>query len=207
MPRIELEDERGRYEAVIPEEPDTRKLRILRDWLDLGIRDYEPTSDRCDECENEEGGAMRYRKKPLEIEAWRYGEEATPEWGHVAFESGVLRLTPDGEAKVRTLEGSMTARKGDYIVKGIKGELYPVKPDIFDAPVGRLEDVGLHGSVDAQKDWRAAVTEANDLLNDVIGLEAAGDMEVPEYPFARILCAADELGSVEDWMTTETDDE
>lgn len=197
MPRMELEDERGRYEAVIPEEPDTRKLRILRDWLDLGIRDYEPTSDRCDECENEEG-AMRYRKKPLEIEAWRYGEEATPEWGHVAFESGVLRLTPDGEAKVRTLEGSMTARKGDYIVKGIKGELYPVKPDIFEA---------TYGSVDAQKDWRAAVTEANDLLNDVIGLEAAGDMEVPEYPFARILCAADELGSVEDWMTTETDDE
>ena len=177
MPRMELEDERGRYEAVIPEEPDTRKLRILRDWLDLGIRGYEPTSDRCDECEN---------------------EEATPEWGHVAFESGVLRLTPDGEAKVRTLEGSMTARKGDYIVKGIKGELCPVKPDIFEA---------TYGSVDAQKDWRAAVTEANDLLNDVIGLEAAGDMEVPEYPFARILCAADELGSVEDWMATETDDE
>lgn len=141
---------------------------------------------------------MRHRKKPLEIEAWRYGEEATPEWGHVAFESGVLRLTPNGEAKVRTLEGSMTARKGDYIVKGIKGELYPVKPDIFEA---------TYESVDAQKDWRAAVTEANDLLNDVIGLEAAGDMEVPEYPFARILCAADELGSVEDWMTTETDDE
>ena len=92
----------------------------------------------------------------------------------------------------------MTARKGDYIVKGVKGELYPVKPDIFEA---------TYGSVDAQKDWRAAVTEANDLLNDVIGLEAAGDMEVPEHPFARILCAADELGSVEDWMTTETDDE
>lgn len=177
MPSMKLKDEKGRYEVVIPEEPDTRKLRILRDWLDLGIRDYE---------------------RPLEIEAWRYGEEATPEWGHVAFESGVLRLTPDGEAKVRTLEGSMTARKGDYIVKGIKGELYPVKPDIFEA---------TYGSVDAQKDWRAAVAEANDLLNDVIGLEAAGDMEVPEYPFARILCAADELGSVEDWMITETDDE
>lgn len=199
MPRMELEDERGRYEAVIPEEPDTRKLRILRDWLDLGIRDYELRADeRQMRRVRKRGGAMRYRKKSLEIEAWRYGEEATPEWGHVAFESGVLRLTPDGEAKVRTLEGSMTARKGDYIVKGIKGELYPVKPDIFEA---------TYGSVDAQKDWRAAVTEANDLLNDVIGLEAAGDMEVPEYPFARILCAADELGSVEDWMTTETDDE
>lgn len=197
MPRIELEDERGRYEAVIPEEPDTRKLRILRDWLDLGIRDYEPTSDRCDECENEEGRLGTGRSR------WRSRRGATARrrprsGGHVAFESGVLRLTPDGEAKVRTLEGSMTARKGDYIVKGIKGELYPVKPDIFEA---------TYGSVDAQKDWRAAVTEANDLLNDVIGLEAAGDMEVPEYPFARILCAADELGSVEDWMTTETDDE
>lgn len=197
MPRMELEDERGRYEAVIPEEPDTRKLRILRDWLDLGIRDYEPTSDRCDECENEEGRWGTGRS------SWRSRRGATARrrprsGGHVAFESGVLRLTPDGEAKVRTLEGSMTARKGDYIVKGIKGELYPVKPDIFEA---------TYGSVDAQKDWRAAVTEANDLLNDVIGLEAAGDMEVPEYPFARILCAADELGSVEDWMITETDDE
>ena len=55
MPRIELEGERGRYEAVVPEEPDARKPRILRDWLGLGIRDHEPTSDRCDECENEEG--------------------------------------------------------------------------------------------------------------------------------------------------------
>ena len=55
MPRIELEDERGRYEAVIPEEPDTRKLRILRDRLDLGIGGWEPTSDGCDERENEEG--------------------------------------------------------------------------------------------------------------------------------------------------------
>lgn len=48
---------------------------------------------------------MRHRKKPLEIEARRYGEEAAPERGHVAFESGVLRLAPNGEAKARTLEG------------------------------------------------------------------------------------------------------
>lgn len=55
MPSMKLEDEKGRYEAVIPEEPDTRKLRILRDWLDLGIRDYEPPSDGCDDREKEEG--------------------------------------------------------------------------------------------------------------------------------------------------------
>lgn len=55
MPRTELEDERGRYEAVVPEGPDARKPRILRDWLDSGIRGCEPTSDGCDERGNEEG--------------------------------------------------------------------------------------------------------------------------------------------------------
>lgn len=55
MPSMKLKDEKGRYEVVIPEEPDTRKLRILRDWLDLGIRDYEPPSDGCDDREKEEG--------------------------------------------------------------------------------------------------------------------------------------------------------
>lgn len=92
----------------------------------------------------------------------------------------------------------MTARKGGCIVKGVKGELRPVKPDIFEA---------AYGSVDAQKDRRAAVAEANGLLNDAIGSEAAGDMEAPERPFARILRAADELGGVEDRTTAETDDE
>jgi hypothetical protein len=33
---------------------------------------------------------------------------------------------------IETLEGNMTADKGDYIIKGIKGEFYPCKPDIFE---------------------------------------------------------------------------
>ena len=49
---------------------------------------------------------MRYRKKPLEIEAWRYGEEATPEWGHVAFESGVLRLTRTARRRCARSKGA-----------------------------------------------------------------------------------------------------
>lgn len=36
------------------------------------------------------------------------------------------------EMKIETLEGTMTASPGDWIVKGIKGEIYPVKPDIFE---------------------------------------------------------------------------
>ncbi|WP_425452782.1 hypothetical protein [Ammoniphilus oxalaticus] len=38
-----------------------------------------------------------------------------------------------GETYIRTLEGDMRVNKGDYIIKGIQGEFYPCKPDIFKA--------------------------------------------------------------------------
>lgn len=37
----------------------------------------------------------------------------------------------DKEVKVKTLEGTMLGKKGDYLIEGINGELYPCKPDIF----------------------------------------------------------------------------
>lgn len=39
----------------------------------------------------------------------------------------------DGTLTIRTLEGDMTANKGDWIIKGVQGEFYPCKPDIFAA--------------------------------------------------------------------------
>lgn len=38
-----------------------------------------------------------------------------------------------GTLEIRTLEGTMTASEGDWIIRGVKGELYPCKPDIFEA--------------------------------------------------------------------------
>lgn len=38
----------------------------------------------------------------------------------------------DEEVEIETLEGVMKANKGDWIIKGVKGELYPCKPDVFD---------------------------------------------------------------------------
>ena len=52
----------------------------------------------------------RYRKKPVIVEAYQTPEEKT----------------------IKTLEGTMKANKGDYIITGVKGEQYPCKPDIFD---------------------------------------------------------------------------
>lgn len=70
---------------------------------------------------------MKYRKKPVEIEAfpWTPGCDI-PEWAR-------NRLT-EHEACVRigTLEGLMTALPGDFIIRGVEGEVYSCKPDIFE---------------------------------------------------------------------------
>ena len=77
---------------------------------------------------------MKYRKKPIVIEAiqWlgnNFGEivYAFPEC------SGSWLIYNDDELIINTLEGNMIASIGDYIIKGIKGEFYPCKPDIFEA--------------------------------------------------------------------------
>jgi hypothetical protein len=76
---------------------------------------------------------MKYRKKPVVIEAWRWNGKVTdgpmPDWlVSVALSTGDLcRLI------LPTLEGDLTASPGDWIIRGIKGEVYPCKPDIFEA--------------------------------------------------------------------------
>lgn len=72
---------------------------------------------------------MKYRKKPVIIEAIQ--------WNGNNFEEIMEFIDSDfvhfnSELIINTLEGNMTASKGDYIIKGIKGEFYPCKPDIFE---------------------------------------------------------------------------
>lgn len=77
---------------------------------------------------------MRYRKLPVEIEAWQLNElnwKTIIEWLReykVDFE-----YQPDFKISIITLEGAMLAEDGDWIIKGVKGEFYPCKPDIFEA--------------------------------------------------------------------------
>jgi hypothetical protein len=80
----------------------------------------------------------RFRKKPVVIEAFRvaagiHDAEAMPEWGLEAVKTGVLsaHLHQRESFAIKTLEGTMIANPGDWIIRGVKGELYPCKPDIF----------------------------------------------------------------------------
>lgn len=76
----------------------------------------------------------QYRKKPVVIEAEQYllGEVIRAKWLFDAMESGIVFSDADG-LKIKTLEGVMSASVGDWIIKGVKGEFYPCKPDIFAA--------------------------------------------------------------------------
>lgn len=73
---------------------------------------------------------MRYRKKPVTVEAFRLGYEAFPRWAENAFLDGTLKIDDD-HVIVKTLEGFVNAKMGVFIIKGVDGELYPCQADIF----------------------------------------------------------------------------
>ena len=72
---------------------------------------------------------MRFRRKAnADIEAWQNALDgsAMPDWVLDA-----MVVTDDGALVIRTLEGDMKASLNDWIVRGVTGEVYPCKPDIF----------------------------------------------------------------------------
>lgn len=73
----------------------------------------------------------KYRKKPIIIEAVQYdGSEKSFEEINTFTDYSIEN--PEGDTLyIPTLEGNMLISKGDWIIKGVKGEFYPCKPDIF----------------------------------------------------------------------------
>ena len=88
----------------------------------------------------------KYRKKPVVIEAFRMGIDDRPDWfqDKVSETEIVTYCVPEHEGsddpfkfsrtycEIKTLEGTMRGDYGDYIIKGVQGEIYPCKPDIFE---------------------------------------------------------------------------
>ncbi|UWD48764.1 hypothetical protein NYR90_00155 [Clostridioides difficile] len=82
----------------------------------------------------------KFKKRPVEVEAFRLGYDIEPEWfignsrvcnfkwinGHVSCD-------------LETLEGTVRANKGDYIIQGVKGEIYPRRADIFEMTYQKVE--------------------------------------------------------------------
>ena len=80
---------------------------------------------------------MIYRKKPVVVEAFKFGIDYIPDWFMDKVTTNEIILHDSSIADIcnvdiNTLEGVMHASYGDYIIKGVNGEIYPCKPDIFE---------------------------------------------------------------------------
>lgn len=97
---------------------------------------------------------QRFRKKPVEIDAMQYDgtvARATEiiDWALSAGGTITYHCPDDGTCDrdshvlaVRTLEGTMTALPGDWIIRGVQGEFYPCKPDIFAETYSFVDETG-----------------------------------------------------------------
>lgn len=85
---------------------------------------------------------MRYRKKPVVVEAIQFqGDGKNTEKVLDFIGEGVAVLSPCGcSLRIDTLEGRMIALPGHWIIRGVAGEIYPCKPEIFAATYEPAED-------------------------------------------------------------------
>lgn len=88
---------------------------------------------------------MKYRKKPVIIEAIQFEDNSDRIIEIHEFMGGdTIRVNYEDKdnpyLKIETLEGIMKASVGDYIIKGVNGEFYPCKPDIFERTYERVID-------------------------------------------------------------------
>ena len=143
---------------------------VVSSW---GMQELEPrymyVNDIVTDCEayalqeiNRKAMSKQYQKLPIVIEAFQLTEDQLqnlgpfPDWAlpHLHTIGGKAIQGMDHIIYVNTLEGRMYANVGDYIIRGVKGEVYPCKPDIFKASydeydkgiaerVGRSENVLL----------------------------------------------------------------
>lgn len=92
---------------------------------------------------------MKYRKKPVVVDAFQLGKDPMPDWFADAITGNRVILhgsssgfyhEKDTNADIRTLEGGMHANYGDYIIRGVQGELYPCKAYIFEMTYERVSE-------------------------------------------------------------------
>lgn len=86
---------------------------------------------------------MKYRKKPVIIDAIRWTGDNAVVLERFMHDVTVV-INKHNQVEIQTLEGTMRADIGDYIIRGINGEYYPCKPDIFDKTYECVEPEVIH---------------------------------------------------------------
>jgi len=125
---------------------------------------------------NARGEVGLFRKRPVVIEAVQYPCEhpslkrcdCDPHWPHADGPSPPQSCSECGHVFIETLEGRMRVSHGDWIIRGVQGEFYPCKPDIF-AATYEPADAAATPPADARGDVRRLVNYDAGLLNDFGG--------------------------------------
>ena len=135
---------------------------------------------------------MKYRKKPVEIEAIKYEKEHI---GRALNFCNKFEYNPhDNEYYIDTLEGCMKATEGDYIIKGVNGEFYPCKADIFGKTYEKLDEeiqnnktkkFKISFNFEADDDW--SKTDVKEMVEKAIDpIYHLGDASVGEINVEEI---------------------
>lgn len=140
--------------------------------------------------------AGRFTKKPVTIDAWLidFGNKPLPDWVNEAFRTEAIDWCPAGEGLyINTLEGHMLGANGSWLIKGVKGELYACKPDIFAAtyeraslaasepPEGITRDDTVHGETYFTA-ADMATAEARGFRDGVASVAASAGSEPVAWP-------------------------
>lgn len=132
--------------------------------------------------------ATKYRKKPVVIEAFEFHEDmgthtaAIPMWFMEACGNRTV-FEKDGHTCIKTLEGDHIISDGDFVIQGIKGEIYPCKPDIFAATYEPVEFIKKRPTIDELE----ALLKREDLK---VVVNPDGSISAVQKPFTSLDCVA-----------------
>lgn len=166
-----------------------------------------------------------YVKKPVVIAAELLSSGVVGDLLSSAIADGKAAFHEDGTVSIFTLEGAMIGRAGDWLIKGIQGEFYPCKPDIFaatyaPAPInGAAKTAGLHfgAAVEALKGGARVAREGWNGKGMFLFLVNGSTFTVNREPLLSILGAGTEVqyhahidmktaqGTVVPWLASQTD--
>lgn len=140
----ELEEE---YNNIVKRSKIMDEKQSINSEEDASLEETLGASDPLFQPETEDNTSKesKYRMKPVVIEAVQYKgngnvDGGVPVWMFRAFEKGILKATNGGNPLVvKTLAGEVRVSKDDWIIKGVKGEFYPCKPDIFELTYEKVQ--------------------------------------------------------------------
>ena len=148
----------------------------------------------------------KYRKKPVVIEAVQVNLKnlsedkfQVPDWLTIALNNNDILLDNDGiPCLIKTLEGGMRVRFNDWIIRGVNGELYPCKPDIFEKTYVKVEideltyDLQFCDRLIQGWPWKNFLTGADlDQLNNIMDKKLAERDNTYKYRIIQIMRISD----------------